>query len=88
MKHSSNNDGRRYSLQVARAALPEVLFIPDLAIALGGISESATRRAVLRGDCGPYVRLGRRLAIRRDALMSALQDREHDPRGHHDGGAS
>lgn len=62
-----------------RAALPEVLFVPDLALALGGLTPSATRRAVLRGDCGRFVRLGRRLAVRREAFLDALAAREVDP---------
>lgn len=62
-----------------RAALPEVLFLPDLAIALGLQSASAARRALLRGDCGPYLRIGRRLAIRREALLQSLAAREVHP---------
>ena len=63
---------------VRRAALPEILFIPDIALALLA-SESTARRAVLRGDCGPYLRIGRRLAVRRDSFLEALETREIDP---------
>jgi hypothetical protein len=62
-----------------RAALPEVLFVPDLSMVLGGLTFSATRRAVLRGDCGPFLRIGRRIAVRREALLDALAAREVDP---------
>lgn len=62
-------------LTVRRAALPEILFIPDLALALL-TSESTARRAVLRGDCGPYLRFGRRLAVRRESLLDSLEARE------------
>jgi hypothetical protein len=61
---------------VRRAVLPEILFTPDLALALGGITPSAARRAVLRGDCGPYLRIGRRIAVRRESLLAALAERE------------
>ena len=65
-----------HAASVLRAALPEILFTPDLALALGGISESAARRIVLRGDCGPHVRIGRRLAVRRESLLDAFAERE------------
>ena len=64
-----------YSDLVRRAALPEILFVPDVAVALQ-VSASTARRAVLRGDCGPYFRLGRRLAVRRASLLDALASRE------------
>lgn len=80
MKHSSDSSSPRYRLQVARAALPQVLFIPDLAVALGGVSLATARRAVIRGDCGPYLRIGRRIALRREAFLRALADREAAPR--------
>ena len=67
-----------HDLTVRRACLPEILFIPDVAVALS-VSESAARRAVLRGDCGPYLRIGRRLAVRRDSFLAALQLREISP---------
>ncbi|MEZ6010109.1 MAG: hypothetical protein R3F05_20430 [Planctomycetota bacterium] len=61
-----------------RATLPEILFSPDLALALGGVTPSAARRAVLRGECGPYLRLGRRIAVRREAFLAALAEREQE----------
>ena len=63
---------------VRRAALPEILFLPDLALALG-MTPSAARRALLRGDCGPYFRVGRRYAVRRAAFLAALEARESQP---------
>lgn len=59
-----------------RGALAEVLFIPDLCAVLGGISPSAARRAVHRGECGPYLEFGRRLAVLRDSFLAALKARE------------
>lgn len=59
-----------------RADLPEVLFVQDLCAVLGGISPSAARRAVHRGECGPYLEIGRRLAVLRDSFLSALRERE------------
>ena len=60
---------------VTRAALPEVMFIPDVALALRA-GEDAARRAVLRGDCGPYIRVGRRLAVLRESFLQAMVDRQ------------
>lgn len=51
--------------------MPEILFIPDLATVLR-LSESGTRRAVRRGDCGPYIVLGRRLAVLRESFLTHL----------------
>jgi hypothetical protein len=62
-----------------RAALPEVLFTPDIRAALRLATDGAARRAVRRGDCGPYLRLGRRLAVRRESFLRALASREIDP---------
>lgn len=70
---SEPSDPPKYVPELRRAALPEILFVPDLRLALGGVSESTVRRAVLRGACGPYVRLGRRLAVRREALLAHLR---------------
>lgn len=61
---------------VVRADLPEILFVQDLCAVLGGISPSAVRRAVHRGECGPFIEIGRRLAVLRDSFLSALRARE------------
>ena len=63
-----------HSATVRRAALPEILFIPDIGLALD-ISQSAARKAVLRGDCGPSFKVGRRHAVLRDTFLAALSDR-------------
>ena len=60
----------------ARELLPALLLIPDIAQLLG-VSRSAARKAVLRGDLGPYVRLNkRRLAVLRDSFLESLRARE------------
>lgn len=64
-----------YDRAVRRAALPEVMFVEDVAIALL-VQPDAARRAVLRGDCGPYFRLGRRMAVLRESFLAALAKRE------------
>ena len=64
---------------VRRAVLPEILFVPDVRLALGYRSETAARRAIVSGTCGPYLRLGRRLAVRRESLLQSLADQEIDP---------
>jgi hypothetical protein len=61
-----------------RAALPEVMLLPDLALALG-VTPSAARRIVLRGEIGPYSRVGRRIVVRRAAFLAALEAREVRP---------
>lgn len=63
-----------YAVHVHRAALPELLFIPDLALALQ-CSPTAARRAIRRGECGPHVRLGRRYAVLRATFIDALERR-------------
>lgn len=69
-----------YSPLVRRAALPEILFIPDLALALQ-VSPPTARQAVVRGDCGPYFRVGRRLAVLRESFLAALAARREPPPG-------
>lgn len=64
-----------HALTVRRAALPEVLFVPDLAEVLCR-GQASTRRAVRRGDCGPYIRVGHRLAVLRTSFLGALASRE------------
>ena len=67
-----------YSSLVRRAALPEVMFIPDLALALQ-LSLPAARRSVLQGRCGPYHRVGRRLVVLRENLLAALSGHPEGP---------
>jgi len=47
----------RYSEELKRAALPEVLHTEDIALAMR-ISPSAARKAIVRGECGAFSRLG------------------------------
>lgn len=62
-----------------RVDLPLVMLPADVAAALGLKSASAARRAILRGECGPYSRRGRRLLLRREAFLEALRARETTP---------
>jgi hypothetical protein len=64
----------RSNLAFQRAALPELLFVPDLALALQ-CSPTAARRAIRRGECGPHIRLGRRYAVLRATFFDALERR-------------
>ena len=64
---------------VRRAALPQILFVPDVAVALQ-VGHDTARRAILRGECGPYLRIGRRLAVLRDTFIAALASRQTGPR--------
>lgn len=60
---------------VLRGLLPEVLFLPDLAPALGVGTTSAARRLIVDGGC-PHCYVGRRLAVRRTALLEWIEERE------------
>lgn len=62
-----------------RTDLPAVMLAEDVARVLGLKSASAARRAILRGECGPYLRRGRRLLLRREAFLAAFREREVDP---------
>jgi hypothetical protein len=62
-----------------RSELPLVMLAEDVARALGLKSASAARRAILDGECGPYLRRGRRLLVRREAFLDALRKREVQP---------
>jgi hypothetical protein len=65
----------RYGNHVTRAAWPDPLFMPDLALVLGLPSVRAARDFVL--DRGiPHLRVGGRLAVRRQALLSWLDSQE------------
>ncbi len=70
----------KYASDFRRAALPEILFVPDLALALGRNARSI-RRLLASGRLGiPYVRLGgQRFAVRREAFLAALAEREVRP---------
>lgn len=64
---------------VRRAALPRVMFVEDVALALS-VEPAAARRAIVAGWCGPYLRLGRRLAVLRDSFLAELQSRAMEPK--------
>lgn len=60
------------------------LLLPDLARvedvgALLGMTVSGARRLILRGGLGPFVRVGRRIILRRESILAALREREVDP---------
>ncbi len=67
-----------YANQVRRAALPEVLFLPDLAVALG-LHPKVAHELLLAGELGPYVDIAGRPAVRRVAFLEALAERETRP---------
>lgn len=68
-------DGTRpYGEEVARACLPEILLVRDVAVALQ-LTPSGARQAIRRGDCGPYTRIGRRLAVLRESFLLSITDR-------------
>jgi len=65
----------------AGGALPldgEVVSLDALA-AVFGMTASGARRAVLRGEFGPYFRVGRAMFLRRTSILAALAAREVDP---------
>jgi hypothetical protein len=60
-----------HSEVVRRAALPELLFVPDVALSLQ-VTRATARRAIVRGRCGPYTRVGRRYCLRRETFLEAI----------------
>lgn len=56
-----------------RAVLPEVMGAPDVRVAFGLATDSAARRAILRGEAGPYIRRGRRLCVLRSTFLAHLE---------------
>jgi hypothetical protein len=57
------------------ARLPEVMDLGAIASAFG-MTRSGARRAVLRGEFGPYFRVGRRAFVRRDSMLDTFTARE------------
>jgi len=68
----------RYRAELLRSALPEVCWVPDLALVLQ-VAKSTARRLVKSGALGQYGRLGRRIYCRRATLLAALAEREVAP---------
>ena len=68
----------KYAASITRAAWPNPLLSADLAAVLGFPSAAAARRWVIR-ERVPHLRVGRRLAVRREALIEALRIREVRP---------
>ena len=62
-----------------RAVWPELMFAPDVALALDLQSASAARRVMKSGRIGPHLFLGRRIACRRESLMASLRASERLP---------
>lgn len=69
------NPTPRYGEHITRSSWPLVLFLPDLALVLGVETPSAARRLVLREGI-PHLRVGRRMAVRRQALLEWVAGRE------------
>ena len=72
----TNNPAEEFAF---RAALPEVMFREDVALALQ-VDATAAEEAMLRGDCGPVLVLGERIAVLRESFLGALAARTIDPR--------
>lgn len=51
--------------------LPPILFVADIARLLS-FTRGAARKAVSRGELGDFGRVGRRLFVRREVLLTAL----------------
>jgi hypothetical protein len=62
----------RLTTILRRAALPELMFTDDIALAMK-MKVAAARQAVLQGRYGPYSRDGRRLVVRREAFLEARE---------------
>lgn len=64
-----------HQITVRRACLPEVMLAEDVAAVLD-LTPSGARRAIRRGECGPYLRIGRRLAMLRESFLRSLTRRQ------------
>ena len=58
---------------------PPLIFVEDLVGVLGGLTPGAIRRLILRGTFGPFLRIGRRLALRKASFLASLEAREVRP---------
>lgn len=58
---------------VSRGLLPEVLGDADISIVFGFASSKSGRRSILRGECGPYFRRGRRVYVLRTSFLAHLE---------------
>jgi len=68
----------KYELTVRRAALPEVLLGPDVAVAVD-IPEDAAERAIQTGRFGPAFFLRGRPAVLKETFLRYLADSSHTP---------
>ena len=73
---SSPNEGRDEHLSALED--PILLFVDDLSDILK-LTRGAVRKAIQRGEFGPYLYIGRRLAVRRESFVAALKAREIAP---------
>jgi len=73
MKHP-----RPYDSIVRQAALPEVLFSADVALALN-VSQVKAALAIRAGTCGPYLLVAGRPAILRTEFLAELSSRAAQP---------
>lgn len=63
---------------VRRATLPELLFAPDVAVALG-VTEDSADAALREGSLGRYLLVDRRPAILRSEFIQRLAERASVP---------
>lgn len=68
----------QHKIALARAALPEIMFAPDVAIALR-ISEDAACEAMARGDCGPFLRFEGHPLVLRETFLRHIEQRQQMP---------
>jgi hypothetical protein len=68
-----------------RAVLPELMFFEDVGLALQ-VEPDEAEQAMLRGECGPVLVLGDRVAVLRTSFLASLAAREFRPAA--DGGHS
>lgn len=67
----------RYAATLSRAMWPDPLFAPDLAAVFGMTPEGAVR--LVRREGIPFLRIGRRVAVRARSLARWMDDAEVDP---------
>lgn len=67
-----------YVGELRRAMLPELMLVEDVARVLG-VTPATARKAIRRGDVGRFVRIGRRLGVRRPEFLRTLDARQEAP---------
>ncbi|MCC6738415.1 MAG: hypothetical protein IT452_05170 [Planctomycetia bacterium] len=70
MKNSRSNPSEAVLAAVKALRIPDVLDLGVVCLLFGFKTRSGARRAVVSGDIGPFFRIGRRIFLRRESILS------------------